>query len=79
MQPYANRGGDAGVVEFKIGDDRISVLFRNRKPPPHTHAYTYTYATAGAANVEAMKLLAQRGKGLNEFLNTNVRDDYERL
>ncbi len=79
MQPYANRGGDAGVVGFEIEADRISVLYRNRQPPPHAHTHIYTYATAGAANVEALKLLAQRGKGLNEFLNTNVRDDYERL
>ncbi len=77
MQPYANRGGNAGVVEFEIEDDRISVLFRNGKSPPHT--LTYTYASAGTANVEALKILAQRGEGLNEFINMNMRDDYERL
>ncbi len=73
MPRYANLGGDSGVESYEIGDDSITVVFSTGVLP-----YRYTYASAGAANIEQMKSLAQRGEGLNEFINRYVRDKYER-
>lgn len=72
MERYANRGGDSGVVSFEIGADRITVEFRDGSQ------YLYTYASAGRSNIEEMKRLARQGQGLNAFIGTRVRKQYER-
>jgi len=46
-------------------------MFRNGS------VYTYSYDSAGEDNVEQMKQLAQSGSGLNSFILSNVKDDYE--
>lgn len=72
MPRYANRGGDSGVVAYELGDDSITVEFSDGS------VYLYTYASAGAANIEHMKDLAERGEGLNEFIKRHVNKGYER-
>ena len=72
MERYRNLGGDSGVAAYKIGPDLIRVRFSDRA------IYLYTYASAGSRNIEHMKQLAQRGQGLNSFINTNVRNAYAR-
>ena len=71
MKKYKNIDGDSNVSYYEIGDDYITVWFSGTARP-----YTYSYATAGAANVEHMKVLAELGDGLNGFINSKVRNKY---
>ena len=70
MERYKNLGGDSGVVAYEIGDDSIKVGFSDES------LYLYTYGSAGQHNIEKMKELAVAGRGLNSFINTNVRKKY---
>jgi len=72
MERYKNVGGDSGVTGYEIGSDYIRVQFSDGS------VYLYTYASAGSNNIEQMKKLAKAGKGLNSFINRNVRKSYER-
>jgi hypothetical protein len=73
METYKNLNGDSGVSRYEIRADSVAVEFiKGRK------IYVYSYASAGAANVERMKLLASAGRGLNSFIMNNVRLLYVR-
>ena len=72
MERYKNVGGDSGVTGYEIGSDYIRVQFSDGS------VYLYTYASAGSNNIEQMKKLATAGRGLNSFINRNVRKSYER-
>ena len=71
MVRYRNSSGSSGVVAYEIGDDFIKVQFHDRK------TYLYSYKSAGSHNIEQMKTLAVRGRGLNSYINTYVKDKYE--
>ena len=71
MEIDKNRSGDSGVRAFEIGEDFIVVEFLDLA------VYRYTRASAGAANIEQMKRLAESGKGLATFINRHVRKRYE--
>jgi hypothetical protein len=62
--------GDSGVSAYESGTDYIRVRFSSGA------VYLYTYDSAGSNKIEMMKQLAQRGTGLNAFINTNVRKLY---
>ena len=70
MERYSNLGGDSGVVAYEIGNNSITVEFSDGK------RYLYTYQSAGSDNIEQMKALAAAGRGLNSFINTNVKKRY---
>lgn len=70
MEPYKNLNGDSGVAGFENGSDYIRVQFKDGS------VYLYTYASAGSSNIEEMKRLAVAGRGLNSFINKNVRKRY---
>lgn len=70
MERYGNNDGDSGVRAYEIGLDFIRINFSSGS------VYLYTYESAGKDNIEQMKLLAQRGDGLNTFINTKVRNLY---
>ncbi len=70
MERYKNLGGNSGVSAYKIGDDWIRVEFSDRS------LYLYNYQSAGRQNIETMKSLALSGRGLNSFINTNVKRKY---
>ena len=72
MKPYKNLGGDSNVTGYEIGLDFILVQFGDFS------VYEYTYSSAGRNNIERMKRLAVEGKGLNGFINQNVRKKYSR-
>ena len=55
---------------YEIGQDFIRVQFSDGS------IYLYTYESAGPANIEEMKQLAELGHGLNSFINKNVRNLY---
>lgn len=71
MTSYANNQGRSGIRAYEIGETFIRVQFNEGK------VYTYTYDSAGAHNVERMKVLAEAGEGLHSFVNRVVRDLYE--
>lgn len=72
MVRYQNLGGDSGVLAFEIGEDHIRVQFQDYA------VYEYTYNSAGRAHIENMKTLAIQGKGLNSYINKQVRKKYSR-
>ena len=71
MEQYKNLSGQSGVASYEIGSDSITVQFKDGK------FYRYTNASAGSQNVEHMKSLASAGQGLNSFINTTVRKNYD--
>ncbi len=72
MIPYKDINRDSGVVEYFYGEDYINVRFQTGS------VYTYSYGVAGRENVERMKVLADRGDGLNAFINTSVKFLYDK-
>lgn len=70
MERYRNLGGDSNVAAYELGDDFIRVRFNDGA------TYVYTYASAGRANVERAKRLAEGGVGLNSFINLHIRKKY---
>lgn len=74
MPRYQNLGGDSGVASYEFDATSIEVTFATGG------VYRYTYASAGAENIEQMKVLAENGQGLNSFINRNpaVKKGYER-
>ena len=72
MKYYANIGGNSNVISYAYGATFITVQFSSGRP------YTYSYDSAGKDNVEHMKTLADSGVGLNSFVNSNVRNSFEK-
>lgn len=70
MTPYRNLGRDSNVVSYEVTADGIRVRFADGGE------YLYTAQSAGAGNIARMVALAQAGRGLNGFINTNVRQNY---
>jgi hypothetical protein len=70
MERYRNLGKDSGIDAYEIGSDFIKVRFKDIK------VYTYTYGSAGQYHIEKMKSLAQRGSGLNQYINLHVKNKY---
>lgn len=70
MEKYQNLGGVSGVYAYEIGEDSITVEFNDGG------IYLYTNASAGSQNIENMKRLAIKGKGLNSYISTNVGTRY---
>lgn len=73
MIKYRDVDGDSGVQEYELGDDYIKVQFKGT-----SKIYTYSYQKAGKENVEIMKKLAPNGTGLNSFINTDVKDLFDK-
>ncbi|MFD2825877.1 hypothetical protein ACFSYG_05295 [Leeuwenhoekiella polynyae] len=73
MKRYRNLGGDSNVSEFEIGADHIVVKFSGT-----IRTYRYSYSRAGQNHVEAMKKLAQNGRGLNSYINRYVKFKYDK-
>ena len=72
MERYRNFGGDSGVSSFEIGPDYIVVKFSGT-----IRKYRYSYRKAGQKHVENMKRLAQKGSGLNSYINNYVKFLYD--
>lgn len=70
MVLYGNLGGDSNVVSYEISNDSILVRFRDGG------TYLYTSSSAGTANIAEMHRLARAGRGLNTFINREVRKRY---
>lgn len=70
MERYQNRGGDSGVMSFEIGDDSITVQFRD------SSLYLYNSIRPGQVMVDHMKILARSGQGLNSYISRTVRKNF---
>ena len=71
MTRYLNLGGNSNVKNFEIGETHIDVQFGDGS------IYRYSYLSAGKMHIEQMKLLAQKGMGLNSYINTKCSKLYE--
>ena len=74
MQTYKGLSGNSGVKLYEIGDDQIKIRFAHKD----SFTYVYNYSITGRQNVEKMKLLAVKGKGLSTFISQNVKNKYAR-
>lgn len=74
MTPYKNLGGDSGVLQFEITEDAIHLVFRSGR----CRNYLYDSRRPGKVLVDRMKALAIRGRGLNGFVSTVVKNNYAR-
>jgi hypothetical protein len=70
METYKNLGENSSVVAYESGSDYIKVKFND------SSMYLYNYQSTGVQNIETMKNLAEAGRGLSSFINTNVRKNY---
>lgn len=71
MEKYGNRSGQSGVVAYEIGVDYIRVKFSSG------NIFQYSYRKAGKNHVDKMKLLAIYGSGLNNYINTCIKSQYD--
>ena len=72
MKPYKNLGGNSNICRYEIGSDYLDVEFYGT-----SRIYRYSYRSAGKEHVENMKLLAEKGVGLNSYIMRNARKLYE--
>ena len=72
MQRYSDIDRDSGVIAYEYGIDYIRIQFSDQS------IYLYTYGSAGQHHIEAMKTLADRGDGLNAYINEHARKTYAR-
>ena len=70
MRRYRDQSGSSGVFAFQPGSDYIDVEFVDHK------VYRYTHEIPGRHEVEAMKSLAEEGRGLATYINQHVRERY---
>jgi hypothetical protein len=73
MKKYQNRSGNSNVKYYQISQDSIKIIFNCS-----TERYTYSYQSAGSHHVEKMKNLAINGIGLNSYILTIVKYDFEK-
>lgn len=72
MPRYKNLSGDSRVVSYENTPDSITLTFEDGS------RYLYTFASAGRADIDRMKALAEAGKGLGTFVARQVRGAFER-
>ncbi len=72
MEKYLNKNNDSGVSHYEIFEDKIIVKFIGTEK-----IYSYSNYKAGRQHVDNMKDLAQKGSGLNSYINTNVKYLYD--
>jgi hypothetical protein len=72
MQRYGGADRDSGIDAYEVGANYMRVRFINGG------TYLYTYRSAGKRHIENMKALAYSGRGLNTYINDNVRQLFER-
>ena len=74
MQKYRDTDRASGVDSYEISEVAIKIKFKNN----HI-VYVYTYTKPGQLHVEKMKKLASVGDGLNAYINTKVKSNFERI
>lgn len=74
MKPYRNLSGDSGVAGYELGRNFIGVRFRSGEE------YRYEAGRIGRKHLDAMRQLAEAGKGLATYINAHpeVREGFGR-
>ena len=72
MKKYKNLGKNSSVIAFEEGEDYINIQFENG------WIYKYSAKSAGMFKVDMLKMFANRGMGLNEYITHFAYKDYER-
>ncbi len=73
MKIRYNHYGKSSIAWFEIGTDFIRVKFYNK-----IKIYQYSYnGRAGKKHVDELKRLAMKGKGLNSYIQLNVKYKYD--
>ena len=70
MPAYRNASGNSGVITYEVGENSITVRFRDGS------IYLYDHRKPGIEAVNRMKSLAERGEGLNSYISSHVRNNY---
>jgi hypothetical protein len=70
MEKYQNLSGNSDVFGFDYGPDSITIQFKDKS------VYLYNNASAGPEHIKNMKKLAAAGRGLNTYIQLNVRKKY---
>ena len=69
---YRNLGGDLPVRDFAVGPSFIRVWFKDGA------GYEYDDSSPGREHVDAMKHLAEAGRGLATYISQYVQKNYAR-
>ncbi len=72
MTKYKNLSGESGIMSYELGSDFIRIQFQDKE------IYLYTENSTGAEHIAKMKELAEKGRGLNTYINQHVRSKYEK-
>lgn len=72
-RPYKSQNPNAGVLNYELAPSAIILEFSASK-----YRYLYNEEAPGAQHVQAMKYLAEQGRGLTTYINQHVRDNYAR-
>ncbi len=72
MKRYQNLSGKSQVTMYELAKDVVTVRYANQE------VYRYSNQSAGRENISKMKVLAQAGKGLETFINANVKEKFAR-
>ena len=70
MTKYKNLNGNSGVKAYEINSESIVVQFNDLS------VYEYSVESVGKYNFDKMKELAEKGRGLNSFINRQVKKLY---
>ena len=72
MKRYQNLSGKSQVTMYELAKDVVTIRYANQE------VYRYSNQSAGRENISKMKVLAQAGKGLETFVNANVKEKFAR-
>ena len=70
MKLYKNLGKKSGILAYEIGDDFIRIQFQDKE------VYLYNIESTGSEHIFKMKELAEKGLGLNTYINQHVRANF---
>ena len=70
---YKNLNENSNVFAYRINLDSIDVMFNGSN-----RTYRYSYNSAGIRNVNELIIRAERGYGLNSFINRFCKYLYEK-
>lgn len=76
MNNYKNLSGRSNVLTYQIDEDFILVRFMS-VGRDGCDTYKYTTQSTGSYNIAYMKQLAIAGFGLNSFISTTIKKQYD--
>lgn len=72
MKVYSDLYRYSDVYGYEFDETSITIWFKGADK-----TYKYSYQKVGKYHVDNMKILAQKGDGLNEYINNHVRNAYD--